>query len=110
PKEPAIGEGRDGRQRRPGKPRPIGPVGTCFKPEILGAAEHLRYADLVRSQPVPDLSRISRNALEMQQRYEGFESRIDWSRAVGCGAHFALSRASSRQACGCASNGRWPDG
>jgi hypothetical protein len=54
---------------------------------------------------VPDLSGISRNALEMQQRHEGFEPRIGWSRAIGCVAHFALSRASSHQACGCASNG-----
>ena len=30
---------------------------------------------------------IGRNALEVQQRHEGFEPRIGWSRAVGCDAH-----------------------
>ena len=108
--EPAIAQGRDGGQGRLGKPRPVGPVGACLEPEILGAPEHLRYADLVRSQPMPDLSAISRNTLEMQQRHEGFEPRIGWSRAVGCSAHLRSPGRSSRQACGCVSNGCWLDG
>src|SRR5262245_62360375 len=36
---------------------------------------------------MPDLFAISRNALEVQQRHEGFEPRIGWARAVGCSAH-----------------------
>ncbi len=75
--EPAIAQDRDGRQRRPGKPRPVGPVGARLEPELLGAPEHLRCADLVGSEPMPDLSAIGRDALEMQQRHEGFEPRID---------------------------------
>jgi hypothetical protein len=36
---------------------------------------------------VPDLSAISRDTLEMQQRHEGFEPRIGEIRAVGFSAH-----------------------
>src|SRR5262249_29125410 len=43
--------------------------------------------DFGRSKPMPDLFAISRNALEVQQRHEGFEPRIGWARAVGCSAH-----------------------
>ena len=85
--EPAVAQGRDGRQGCPGKPRPVGPAGSRLEPEILGAPEHLRCADLVHSQPVPDLSSIGRNALEMQQHHEGLEPRIGRSRAVDCSAH-----------------------
>ena len=108
--EPAVTQGRDGGQGRLGKPRPVGPVGSCLEPEILGAPEHLRCANLCRSQPMPDLSAISRNALEMQQRHEGFEPRIGWSRAVGFSAHLRSPGLTSRQACGCVSNGCWLDG
>ena len=103
--EAAVAQGRDGRQGRLGKPRPVGPVGARLEPEILGAPEHLRCADLVRSQPVPDLSAISRNALEMQQRHEGFEPRIGRSRAVGFSAHLRSPGRRRVQACGCVSNG-----
>ena len=82
--EPAVAQGRDGRQGRPGKPRPVGSVGAGFQSEVLGAPEHLRCANLGCSQAVPDLPAISRNALEMQQRHEGFEPRIG---AVGFCAH-----------------------
>jgi len=85
--EPAVAQHRDGRQRRPGQPRPVGPIGPRLEPQILGAAEHLRCANLVGSQPVPDLSGIGRDALEMEQRHEGFETRRGWSRAAVFGAH-----------------------
>src|SRR5262249_28191146 len=71
--DPAIAQRRDRGQWRPDKPRPIGPIGPCLEPEIFGAPEHLRGANLVRSQPMPDLSGIGCNALEMQQRDEGLE-------------------------------------
>src|SRR5262249_61884520 len=103
-------QGRDGRQRRLGKPRPVGAVGAGLEPKILGAAEHVRCANLVHSQPVPDLSAISCNTLEVQQRHEGFEPRIGWSRAVGCSAHLRPPGRLRVQACGCASNGGWLDG
>ncbi len=74
--EGAVAQGGDRRQGRPGQPRPVRPVGAGLEPEILGAPEHLRCANLVSSEPVPDLSGIGRNALEMQQRHEGFEPRI----------------------------------
>src|SRR5262249_34444909 len=93
-----------------GKPRPVGAVGSGLEPEILGAPEHLRCADLVRSQPVAELPAISCNTLEAQQRHEGFEPRIGWSRAVGCSAHLRSPGLRHVQACGCASNGGWLDG
>ena len=108
--EPAVTQGRDGRQGRLGKPRPVGPVGSCLEPEILGAPEHLRCANFCCSQPVPDLSAISRNALEMQQRHEGFEPRIGGCRAVVSVLTCALRGSMSRHACGCVSNGCWLDG
>ena len=86
--EPAIALGRDGGQRGLGKPRPIGPVGPCLESKTLGAPEHFRNADVGGSKPVTDLIGISRNALEAQQRHEGFEPRIGWSRAVGVSAHW----------------------
>ena len=85
--EPAVTQGRDGRQRRAGKARPVGPVGACLEPEVFGAPEHVRCADLVRSQPVPELPGIGRNALETQDRHEGFETRIGWSCAASYRAH-----------------------
>jgi hypothetical protein len=39
-----------------------------------GAAENLRCANRFCSQPMPDLSPISRNTLEMQQGHEGLEA------------------------------------
>ena len=64
--EAAIAQRCDGRQRRPGKPRPVGPNGACLQPEVLGAPEHFRCANLVGSQPMPDLLAIGRDALETQ--------------------------------------------
>ena len=103
--EPAIAQGRDGGQGRAGKPGPVGPIGTCLEPEIPGAPEHLRCADLVRSEPMRDLSGIGRNALEVQQRHKGFETGIGWSRAVGFGAHWCSPGRRRVRACGCASSG-----
>src|SRR6516165_10014528 len=97
----------DGRQWRLHKPGPIGSTRSCLEPEVLGAPEYLRCADLVVSQLVPDLSGISRNAMEMQQRHEGFEPRIDGSRAVVLCAHLRSPGRMLRQACGCASTGCW---
>ena len=53
---------------RPGRPR--------LESEILGAPEHFRCANLVCTQPMPDLFTIRRYALQMQQRHERFEPRI----------------------------------
>ena len=108
--EAAVAQRRDGGQGRVGKPRPVGPAGARLEPEILGAPEHLRCADLVRSQPMPDLSAIGRDALEMQQRHEGFEPRIGWSVRSVSVLTCALRGDVSRQACGCASSGGWFDG
>ena len=85
--EPAIAQRRDRGQGRVGQPRPVGPIGPCLEPQFPGAPEHLRCANLVRSQPVRDLSGIGGNALEMQQRHKGRETRIARSRAVSFGAH-----------------------
>src|SRR5215813_2551820 len=87
--EPAVAQRCDRRQGRPDKPRPIGAVGPCLEPKVLGAPEHLRCADFGCSKPMPDLFAISRNALEVQQRHEGFEPRIGWARAVGYSAHLS---------------------
>ncbi len=94
--KPAIAQGRDGGQGRLGKPRPVGPVGSRLEPEILGAPEHLRCANLVCSQPMPDLSAISRNTLEMQQRHEGFEPRIGWCSRCRLRCSLAFSGARCR--------------
>ena len=45
--EAAVAQRRDGRQGRSDKPRPVGSTGARLEPEILGAPEHLRCADLV---------------------------------------------------------------
>jgi hypothetical protein len=45
---------------------------------------------------VTDLIGISRNTLETQQRHEGFEPRIGWSRAVGISAHWRSPGATKR--------------
>ena len=53
----------------------------------------------VRSKAVADLFAVSRNALEVQQRHEGFEARIGWSGGIDFSAHcaspgnFAFTRA-----------------
>ena len=99
----------DGGQGRLRKPRPVGPVGSCLEPEILGAPEHLRCANLVCSQPMPDLSAISRNTLEMQQRHEGFEPRIGWSRAVGFSAHLRSPGLRRVRRAACVNDGCWFD-
>src|SRR5215472_13247347 len=44
---------------------------------------------------MPDLSGIGRNALEMQQRHEGFETWVGRYCAVGFEAHRLISRARS---------------
>ena len=85
--EAAIAQRRDRRQRRAGKPRPVSPIGLGLESHIPGAPEHFRCANLVRSQPMRDLSGIGRNALEMQQCHEGLETWIDRSPAVRFGAH-----------------------
>ena len=41
-------------------------AGARLQSEILGAPENLRCANLVCSEPVPDLLAIGRNTLEMQ--------------------------------------------
>ena len=85
--EAAVAQGRDGGQGRLGEPRPVGPARARLEPELLGAAEHFRCADSGRSKPMPDLFAIGGNALEAQQRHEGFEPRISRRGAVGFGAH-----------------------
>src|SRR5215471_17255437 len=57
-----------------------------------------------------DLSGIGRNALEMQQRHEDFETWVGRPRAIGFDAH-GCSPGPGRwrqAACGCASCGCWP--
>ena len=85
--ESAIAQNCDGGQGRIGKPRPIGPVAFRLEPELLGAPEHLRCANLCCSEPMSDLFAISRDALQMQQRHERLEPRIGWCRAVCFSAH-----------------------
>ena len=65
----------------------MGPVSTRLKSEFPGAAKHLRCANLVRSQPMHELSGIGGNALEMQQRHKSLETWIGRSRADGFDAH-----------------------
>jgi hypothetical protein len=103
--EAAVPQRRDGGQGRLGKPRPVGAVGSGLEPEILGAAEHLRCADLVRSQAVPELPAISCHTLEVQQRHEGFEPRIGRSSDVGFSAHLHSPGLGRVHACGCVNNG-----
>ena len=78
----------------------------AFSPKSLA---HRRISDApILSVPSRCLicSAIGRDALEMQQRHEGFESRIDSKHAVGFSAHHAFSRAAMRYACcGIASTG-----
>jgi hypothetical protein len=85
--EAAIIKRRDGRQRCAGKAQPVGSTGTRLEPEIPGAPEHFRCAHLVGAQPMPDLSGIGGNALEVQQHHEHFETGIGWSRRIGFDAH-----------------------
>ena len=85
--EPAIAQGSDGGQGRRGEPPPGGPPRTRLESEVLGASEHFRCAHSDRSEAMPDLSMIGGNALETQQRHEGFEPRIGWPGAVSVGAH-----------------------
>ncbi len=59
---------------------------------------------------MPDLLAISGNALELQQRHEGFEPRIGWSRAIGVSAHLRSPGVRGVQACGCVNSGCWFDG
>jgi hypothetical protein len=59
---------------------------------------------------MPDLFAISGNALELQQRHEGFEPRIGWARAVGVSAHLRSPGLRGVQACGCVNSGCWFDG
>ena len=96
---------RDGGQRRSCKPRPVGPIGPCLEPEIFGAPDHLRCANLVCTQPVPDLS-----GDQPQRRGDAASSRVlrAQDRLVsGCRSRcsLAFSRALLLQACGCASSG-----
>ena len=53
---------------------------------------------------------ISGNALELQQRHEGFEPRISRSRAVGLSAHLRSPGLRGVQTCGCVNSGCWFDG
>src|SRR5262249_34216622 len=106
--EPAIALGRDGGQRGLGKPGPTGPAGACLEPKTSCAPEHFRDADVAGSEPVADLLRISRNALQSQQRHEGVEPRIGWSRAVCISAHWRSPGQGRVQACcGAVSDGCW---
>ena len=91
--EPAVTQARDGRQGRHGKPRPVGPKGSCLEPEVFGAPEHLRCANLVCSKPMPDLPGFGRNPLEMQQRHEGFEPWIGRSSCCRLQCSFGVLRA-----------------
>ena len=86
--ETAIAQGGDGRQGCARKPRPVGPAHPGLESEILGAPEHLRCTNLVRSKLMRDLSGISRDALEMQQRHQHFETRIGRPCGAGFAAHW----------------------
>ena len=97
--EGAVSQRRDSGQGSLGKPCPVGTASPGLEPEILGAPEHFRCANLFRSKAVADLFAVSRNALEVQQRHEGFEARIRWSCGIDFSAHcaspgnFAFTRA-----------------
>src|SRR6478736_4413077 len=80
--EAAVAQRGDRRQGRFRQARPVAAAGARLEAEILGAPEYFRCANLCCSEPMPDLLAVSRNALEMQERYEGFEPRIRRCRAV----------------------------
>ena len=118
--EAAIAQGRDGGEGSPREPRPFGPPGTRLQAEVSRAPDHLRCADLVRAQAVPELPAIGCHILQVQQHQEGLESRVGWSSGVGGGAHrrysgtrgLAVRRVAARAAAAGSRPGRpsacWP--
>src|SRR5262245_45258633 len=66
----AIAQHRDAGQRRGGKSRPFGFVGARLEAQLLGAAEHLKYADGAVAKTMAQLRGIGANALQPQHDQE----------------------------------------
>ena len=64
----AVIEGRDRRQRRARKTRPVRVDRSRFEAELLCASQHLRDADAPCAQPVTELLLLGRNPVQSEQQ------------------------------------------